>query len=89
MTHLQLIEVSHLIISAHAPASLTPLWALFWVMNASNNWIPASSVAQFHYDYGFIERMKNSEDPDQLASDEAIWSRATPFSKHGLKFWKC
>ena len=32
--------------------------------------------------------MKNSMDPDQLASSEASWSGSTPFSKEGMEFWK-
>ena len=32
--------------------------------------------------------MKNSVNPDQLASDEASWSGSTLFSKEGTEFWK-
>ena len=32
--------------------------------------------------------MKNSVDPDQLASDEASWSGPTLFSEVGTNFWK-
>ena len=42
----------------------------------------------FHYQYGFLVWMKNSVDPDQLASSEASWSWSTWFSKDGIVFLK-